>query len=603
MPQKKASRVVGNNYSADRGLEFKHEVQDMFETYAAESLNIADDFTQIMRNPNMKENFVSQMLESFLTSDALSQSVMGQLPFYRDYVDRYEQLQENSINSIVQESALLGYAPIVAYAPFFLKKQWVSCIFKDVLMAEVPDSPVVEYAFERRYIVGNDGKTEYEIPDVFYKPEIMRQLYNEGTGYSMIETPIALTRFSPKLDILTTEFFPDIVEGDPRLELTADMIIFQVIMEVDGTEVTIPCSMKFDITNKRLIDSTVSYTVYDTDGVTVKEVLTDTLYGGMDWKNHTISLYSSEGNITKVCMRGKLANRWNERSLSLRRRVEQKEFIMPESGLRINCPITIEDAIDAMAFQKIDIIADNADVMGQTFAQFQDYGIRQYLEDSYQVQRKAQNGPYGFQTMVVEGYYDTVPYDGYAYKMTDWKGEAKEIVERIVAQLKVILKIEDIAVIMVGHPNTVRFIQDINWVFNQDATIGGTKLNYNFGIITSAQDRIHVITSMNIPETDHLRFIVIPLTNQYITFKHLMYNAVIDRNYRGPIYDKVPNLMSTQRVMTLDVLPVQGKMIIHNTENWFPNTLTRPITMPDEFKPAGDAGADTGGSGNPGGTP
>ena len=581
MSIKESGRIVGNNYAADKGVEFKAEVSELFSNYAAEGTGLEYDLPQILRNKNARAAFVGQMMESIVASPALSHKDVRNLPFYDTYAERYEQLQENSLQAIAQESALLGYAPIVAYAPFFLKKQWVSCIFKDVLMAEVPETPVVNYAFERRYIT-DMAKNRYEIPDVFYKPEIMRQLWNEGTGYSMIEDPIELSRFSPKLDILTTEFFPGIVVGDPTLELTANMIIFKVFMNADGHEVEVPCTMKFDITNKRLIDSTVSYTVYDTDGVTVKEVVTDTLYGGMDWKNHTISLYSSEGNITKVCFRGKLANRWNERSLSLVRENEQIQFVMPESGLRINCPITIEDAVDAMALQKIDIIADNADVMGQTFAQFQDWGIRDYLEQSFQVQKNAQSGPYGFATMIAEGEFDTIPYEQYSIKVTEWQTEIREIIERVVGRLKTILKVEDIAIVMVGHPNTVRYLQDgINWVFNQDATIGGTKLSYNFGVMTSAQDRIHVITSMYVPEEDGLRLIVIPLSNQYITFKHLMYNAVIDRNYRGPIYDKVPNLMSTQRVMTLDVLPVQGKVTIKNTDTWFPSTHVRPIVKPE----------------------
>ena len=581
MAIKEPGRVVGNNYAADKGIEFKSEVGEIFGSYAAESGGLEYNLPQILRSKQAKANFMGQLMESIVTSPVMTSKSIENLPFYDSYAERFEQLQENSLRAIAQESALMGYAPIVAYAPFFLKKQWVSCIFKDVLMAEVPETPVVEYAFERRYITDMQGE-RYEIPDVFYKPEVMRKLMAEGTGYSMIETPIELSRFSPKLDILTTEFFPGIVVGDPTLELTANMIIYKVIMEVEGQEKEVPCQMKFDVTNKRLIDSTVQYIVYDTDGTTVKETVTDTLYGGMDWKNHTISLYSSEGNIKKVCFRGKLANRWNNRSLSLLRDNEQIEFVMPESGLRINCPITIEDAADAMALQKIDIIADNANVMGETFAQFQDYGIREYLEDSWVAQKNAQNGPYGFATMIAEGEFDTVPYEQYSMKVTEWQTEIREVIERVVGRLKNILKIEDIAIILVGHPNAVRYMQNgINWVFNQDATIGGTKLSYNFGIMTSAQDRIHVITSMYVPEEEGLRLVVIPLSNQYITFKHLMYNAVIDRNYRGPIYDKVPNLMSTQRVMTLDVLPVQGKVLIKNTDTWFPSTHVRPITKPE----------------------
>lgn len=613
MINRKAGNVIGNNYAVDNSLAFKGEVTNLFDNYAAtNNANIAFDLPMIIRDQHARESLLDTLLESVISASPLTNDYAKKAPFYNNYAERFAQLEDNALRSIAQETALLGYAAIVGYSPFFLKKQWVSCVMKDVLMAEVPDSPVVEYAFERRYIVSASGE-RYEIPDVFFHPEIMDKLYEEGTGYSIKEDPIALTRFSPRLDILTTEFFPDITPGDPKLELTADIIIFKVIIEVDGKEVEYPCTMKFDVTNKRLIESSIKYTVFDTDGVTVKDTIEDTLYGGMDWKNHTISLYSSTGAIKKVCLRGKLANRWNERALSLARENEQIEFIMPESGLRFNCPITIEDAADAMALQKIDIIADNANVMGEVFAQFQDYDIRKYLKNSFDAQKSAlgKNDRFNMGKTIVEYDFDTVPYSGYGYTVTTWQKEVREIVEREVAELKTILKIEDIAVVMVGHPNIIRFIGDdaINWVFNKSAEIGGTKLNYDFGILTSAQDRIHVISTMNIPPQEGIWFLVIPLTNQYITFKHLMFNAVIDRNYRGHVYDKVPNLMSTQRIKTIDVIPVQGRLNIHNTDNFFPNKFERPLVKPDptkDYQPvtggSGNAGTGgAGGSGTPGG--
>ena len=70
------------------------------------------------------------------------------------------------MKQLALESIVTGYSPIVAYNPFFLKKQWISTVFKDILMTEVPASPVINYAVEQRFLKDMDG-TEYPIPDVF----------------------------------------------------------------------------------------------------------------------------------------------------------------------------------------------------------------------------------------------------------------------------------------------------------------------------------------------------------------------------------------------------------------------------------------------------
>lgn len=101
------------------------------------------------------------------------------------------------------------------------------------------------------------------------------------------------------------------------------------------------------------------------------------------------------------------------------------------------------------------------------------------------------------------------------------------------------------------------------------------KISYNFGVYTSAQDRVHVITSMYMEEDEGLRFIVIPLTKELATFKHYKYNAVIDRNYRNPVYTLTPNIMVTHRTLTFEVLPVQGIMKITGRDLHSPDTLKR----------------------------
>ena len=569
------TRVVGNDYRTDDSLGFKDEVKQCFESYQAQGVSLTTDMMDVLSSPVSRGEFLDNICESVTSSPLFTSSKVANEAFYDNYAERMEQLLENSMKSVVTESAMLGYAPIVAYNPFFLKKQWISCIFKDVLMTEVPESPVINLAFEKRYLKTLDG-TEYPIPEVNYDDEIMAKLTAEATGISIKEEPVPISNFKPAANILTSTYFPGIVEGDATVELTADFHIFKVyVKDSKNTEHEIPCMIKVDVTTHNFTKGEVRYDVKDGEG-NVTETIEDRIIGHVDFKKGEVVILSENDKITKVCLRGKLANRFNQRSLDVVRRVEQLSYTMPESGPRLNSSITVEDASDALALQKIDVIADNCDIMGRTLADLEDYEIRTFLNNSFDAQKKAGVGPHGYDQLIVEGGFNALPYDGFTNNITDWMKDAREYFERIIEGLKDKLKISDAIVTVVAHPAVVRFLQNgITWVFSDETQISGMKIDYNFGIFTTAQDRVHVVTTRYMKQSDGLKFVLIPTTRELVTFKHYKYNCIIDRNYRNPLYTLTPNIMCTHRTLTFEVLPVQGKMTIEGRELFSPDNLKR----------------------------
>ena len=569
------NNVVGNNYSMDDSLGFKEEVKGVFEAYDGQGVSITNDLMSIISSPEQREEFVANICESLTSSDLFTNPEMANEAFYNNYTGRVEQLLQNSLQSVVTESAMLGYAPIVAYNPFFLKKQWISCIFKDVLMTEVPQSPVINLAFEKRYLRTLDGK-EYGIPEVNYDDEIMAKLTAEATGLSIKEEPIAITEFKPAVNLLQPKFIPGVVEGDATAELTADLHIFKVILkDSSSVEHEVPCMIKVDVTTHNFTKGEVKYDVKDSDG-NVTETIEDKILGSVDFKSGKVVIMSENDKVTKICLRGKTANRWNNRSLDVVRRVEQLQYVMPESGPRLNAAVTVEDASDALALQKIDVIADNVDVMGRTLADLEDFEIRKFLDNSFEAQEKAGVGPHGYDQMTVTGGFNALPFESFTNNITDWMKDAREYFERIIEGLKDKLKTADAVITVVANPMIVRFLQNgINWVFTDDTQISGMKISYNFGIYTTAQDRVHVVTTRYMKPEAGLKFIVIPTTTELVTFKHYKYNCIIDRNYRNPLYTLTPNIMCTHRTLTFEVLPVQGKMTIEGRDLFSPDTLKR----------------------------
>ena len=559
------TRIVGNDYVSNEDAGFKADVKGIFESYAGRGVDLTSDLNQIISRATDRREFEDSIMESFQGDPMFTDSRMANSMFYNNYADRFGLLLDNSLTSVAIESVTQGYHPIVAYNPFFLKKQWVACIFKDVLMTEVPNSPVINLAFERRYIKTADG-TKYEMPDVFYDDEAMKKLSEESQGVPMDATKeIALPL--KNVDILTAEYFPAIGVITDRAEmLNQSLEIAEVHFATE--DVWVPAHITADATTHAFPPKVVS------DGTDGGE--TDTLVGNVDFEGGRVTIVSTSDKIDKIKMNGKLSNRWNERGLTVIRENEQIQKQMPESGPRLNTAVTVEEAADALALQRIDMIADNVDMMGRTLAELEDYEIRTFLDNSFTAQEAAAAGPFGYEKLTVSASFNALPYDGFTNNITDWMKDSREYFERVINSLKQKLKSPDVVIVAVAHPELIRFLQDgIDWVFSDDTQISGIKISYKFGILTTAQDRVHIITSHYLKQEKGIQFIVIPTTKELITFKHYKYNMVIDRGYRNPTHQLVPNIMATQRTLTFEVLPVQGRMTITGRDFTSPETLTR----------------------------
>lgn len=574
------TEIVGKIQHSDGDVGFKSEVKGVFESYQAQGINLINDLPSVIATPSAKQAFIGTATESMSDSVLMTNSVASKDPFYGSYVNCVEQLLDNTLNSIATESIMTGYAPIVAYNPFFLKKQWIDCVFKDVLMTEIPKTPVINIGFERRYAKDSEGN-EYPLPEALYDDEITKKLLDEATGLNIKEEPIAIDLLK-NLNLIDPTYIPGVIAGDHTVELTPGLsVVAATVKDSTGADHKVAMNMTVDITTHNFVNGKVEYKVIDDTTGDVTETITDELIGRVDFKKGAVSLMSTTGAVTHVVLRGKTANRFNQRSLSVERRVEHIQKVMPESGPRLNTAVTIEDAADALALQNIDIIADNINVMGATLANFEDAEINMFLKQSFQAQK---DGLANFvkynelvdNIMITESEFDTLAFDTYAGRLTDWMKDSREWFERTIAQLKTKLRSTNVMIVAVAHPNLIRFLQDgINWVFSDDTQISGVKLSYQFGIYTSAQDRVHVVTTMRMNEDDGIRFLVIPLTNELITYKHYKYNVMIDRNYRNPVYQLTPNILATQRTLTFEILPVQGVMKIKNRDMHSPETLKR----------------------------
>lgn len=573
--------VVGNDYAADRSLGFKNDIQVALESHVGNGANLITDFREILSSIEGRQELQNIVMESVTNDSQFTDANVQNSPFYSNYSERCNLLMENSLYTTAMEAAMTDYSPIVSYVPYFLKKQWVECIFKDVLMTEVPSSPIINIPFERNYIEV-DGK-KYQVPDVYYDDALMAKIHAGTTGQKMKVTPIAMTTLAKGVSVLSDTYFDNFVAG-PTKELAHNVRIVELDLKFKGDPgdsdfITgkLSVNIKVNPGTKLFEAGSISFTGENAAGTSY--TVNPQIMGKVDFETGVITVYDAAGVVDAVVFDASLANRFNERSGEVKREVDKIQEVMPESGPRFNSAITLEEAADALVLQNIEMISYNADKMGEALANIEDYEIRTFLKNSYD--RQEINGGSDYITNgltekpTVKGGFDGMGYTGYNGTLARYQEDLRLYWNRMINQLATKLKNPNVVIVAVCNPTLVDFLNgdDVKWVFDE-ASVAGVKIQYNFAVTNQGGRRVHIITS-NLLQADGVRFIVIPTTKDLMTYKHYKYNVTIDRGYRHATKSLVPNVMCTQRTLTFEVMPVQGWMEIEGMSLTSPTTSLR----------------------------
>lgn len=585
--------LVGPVSPMSRNLGFKDDLADILTKYTSQGTPLFTTLGDIASNETRREAFLDECCESFAQCSALNTEDAVNDPYLGNYADRFRQYLDNSVMAMARESVMTGYAPIQSYAPFMLKRQWVSCVWKDVLQADVAKSNIIKLFLEQRWVIDGEGN-RYQIPDVYYNKTLMQKLLDDSTGINLKNEELTLPlqnvclidssvnagrteQITASTQLQDYEFYVEkLVIRDRPNTMTHDYTIYEVVFEdSEQKEHTIPVDIKPDLASYTLINgNNLKCTVFDDNG-DIKEVLTDDIVGNVDFMTGTITVISTKGKIKKIRHRGKAAGRFNHRGLSVERSGKPLTFYMPESGPRLNAAITVEDAQDAIATANIDLYADNTDMMGDVLANLQDMQIKSFCMNSYETWSKLKNGPLGYdENFTGFGSFDATPNTlGVGITIDTWMDQAKEYFERYLEDLFFKVKSENMNATVVCHPKLVRYFRTgYKWIFSDQTDVSGVKLSHNIGVSTEHNMRIHFITSTYMDPDDGAYTIINSNTSEVITMKHVMHSAIIDRGYQNPLEPLVPNVMSTQRTLTFEVTPVQGFFKIFGRGSVAPST-------------------------------
>lgn len=541
-----AGRVIGS-FVQEKDTDFKNGVLSLMEGFrAAYSMDACDDFMKIMKNDTLNEQYKEGLIGDIL-AEGFEDPYLAMMP------EKLEQLYENSRTNIIEESyGVSTMSPIVAYSLPILKKSFLQCNAKDIVMTEVASKPVVKIAFERKFLRDKKG-AKYYIPEVFYNDE-----YKKVSQLAKGKEINGDWHTQPMQDLPLLTLSGGTIEA--RDEFALDFHICALKMQINGQEHIEEVDIKPDLGANNSFVYRVSA---EKDGHKVEEIIS----GSVDFYHGTVSISSTGKAIKAVKFGGHLSNQNNVESLDLGRERETKHWHIGE-GERLNSGFTIEKIKDMKAMLNIDVVPEIIADMSTVLTQFEDSTVLSFVKDSLERWKDKKQLPWGYSEGFVEtAKFNCVPDHG-MLTQSDWiEKELKFRIDRLVGKLKTKLKTQDIMFTLFAHPNNIELLSpSVNWLFDEATKVGGVQLDYRFGVMTTNRCRIHVVSSLKVDEAEGLRIIAQPTTAEHITFKHYKYSLNIENNYRNAQTPLTPNIMATHRHMTKEVLPVQAQLILEGVD-------------------------------------
>lgn len=541
-----AGRVIGS-FVQEKDTDFKNGVLSLMEGFrAAYSMDACDDFMKIMKNDTLNEQYKEGLIGDIL-AEGFEDPYLAMMP------EKLEQLYENSRTNIIEESyGVSTMSPIVSYSLPILKKSFLQCNAKDIVMTEVASKPVVKIAFERKFLRDKKG-AKYYIPEVFYNDE-----YKKVSQLAKGKEINGDWHTQPMQDLPLLTLSGGTIEA--RDEFALDFHICALKMQINEQEHIEEVDIKPDLGANNSFVYRVSA---EKDGHKVEEIIS----GSVDFYHGTVSISSTGKAIKAVKFGGHLSNQNNVESLDLGRERETKHWHIGE-GERLNSGFTIEKIKDMKAMLNIDVVPEIIADMSTVLTQFEDSTVLSFVKDSLERWKDKKQLPWGYSEGFVEtAKFNCVPDHG-MLTQSDWiEKELKFRIDRLVGKLKTKLKTQDIMFTLFAHPNNIELLSpSVNWLFDEATKVGGVQLDYRFGVMTTNRCRIHVVSSLKVDEAEGLRIIAQPTTAEHITFKHYKYSLNIENNYRNAQTPLTPNIMATHRHMTKEVLPVQAQLILQGVD-------------------------------------
>ena len=591
-----ASKSAVGLFQPGADSSFTDGLKSAFDTVRESTdFDAIQDFDKIVRDDVAFESYENAMIGEIVgdsTMDATNSTFSmisescenADLGYMALHGPKLTQLMDNTKEVLYEASTVGQLQPIVALSMPLMVKAYIKAAYKDAIQTVTADKMLINIGYERDFLKDRSGK-KYYLPDIFY-PENEEEYVHvlEGTVGRRISQ-----KFYPDNGTLPFHELNLLEESGGSLAtrdvLGYDLHIAEVTMEVPcATEEADAVDGVFDASGKKLVTvkglnikpnyqtATISGEIrYKSlvKGQTAENV--DILTGTIEFYSGLVSLACSKGTIKQVRFDGHLSSANNDVGTELDRERHNEQIPIPEQE-RLNTGLTVEKIRDEKMLSNQDVTVATVSKLSDTCYQMKDTNTKLFLEESFQNALQDPTGsrnPMGYTVNLA----DTIKFElakpeRYMLPQSQWRTtQLRYYLEKYIIQFVQKLKNSNMMVVMVANPTMISYLDDVNWVIDEQTKVGGVKLDYKFGVTTIAGVRIHVISTMKEKFEKGFRLIGYPLTEEIITYRKYDYSFFIENNYRNVNTPLIPNVMVAQRYLNYEYLPLQSEMYFDEVRN------------------------------------
>ena len=562
------TETIGGFQTLTESNTFDATFESTYEDMNQFSFNIMKDTNKLIDNPEIYSQYKESLLKPLVAfCEDKNFDDHGRVASYASEVG---QMFDNMYGELIKESQTVGQLIPIKMIDFpLIMKEHLKVASKDILQSEVTTQPIIKKQIQRTWVVDPKQKNKIcQYPQCFYSKE-WREIFDAGKGYKIKDTPVDL----PIVDYDIIANLTD-VSVPEREKLSLNTKVVKLVTKEGDT---FPWELRINLSDGSFLGGQIDQKI-KMDSGEVKPVKAR-ISGHYEPFSGTVTLSDATGNIKSVVFGGYLSNELNERYVTFDYSREEREWKI-EDGHRVNIPYSIEDLEDSRALLQLDLYKLSYSNLSEYLVQMEDNDCLDYLDKKFVEYEGIEVDPLDFTPWVKHQEFDCESnYATTALPSEYIENMLKFLIDRFVIDIADTAKMEDLTFVIYGNPRYISLLGDnVKWVISNGSSVGGVKMNYNYGIMNSGGVKIQVVSTIKVmaddPNHKGLRIIPFPTKKDQMTYKHWKYTTHILTNansgYRDPNRPggSYTNIVGVSRYINADLQGIQGDIKLINVDKY-----------------------------------
>ena len=587
-PDFKATETVGSFNSANRANSFDsvytEACENMLQRHSTK-MNGGFLTADALSNPAIVSDFRSDMLAPFEESaNQLSDAMKARYGEGADDLgnaaslyDQLGKLFDNKIAQFTEEASVGQLLPIKAIDFPIMMKTQVKQSFKDVVNEEITPNVVIKKQIEHKIVYSKqDPKKRWEYPQCFFNDDF-KEMMEAGRGTKLKSDAVALPLYNYDIiDELTDAPIPS------RERLVFDVKIESIEVAATDTAhagsvpnvvIALPTPITVNLADGSWVGGKLNLDYTDEEGHT--KHLDDCITGMIDWTTYTTTLTAANGKVVAVHFTGRLSNEGNENNVRFAYQREDREFKVAE-GFKADSAYTLEELQEHKALLDMDLYTKTYNDLCMLITDMADSDGFDWLDREKAKYDGLDLDPLQWQPMVKKTEFNcdstiatvALPCE-YIAKQLKFK------IDRFLIDIADDVKMNNLKFVIYGNPRYISLIDpSVKWVFRSGDRVGGVELDYSYGVMTSGETSVYVVSSKKINPVKNqcLRIIPFAPNGETITFKRYKFSTDIvtakDSAYRDTerAGGSQTYVWGTSRYADVSIQGIQGEIDFKNAD-------------------------------------